>query len=926
MKLFNSYSLRIILLLFVLVPAILMAVQTTETAVIPGSIEIVPLERGRDDADEVLYEYGFEDGWGDWDHVDLTDPGTMWHTSETNAFDGNSWWCANEELGGYDDHWLQYMMTPVFSLAENADEACALTFKIYWAVEDPAGAEAPYDGWDGSNMWISTNGGEEWELLIPESPAYTSESLYSFGEEWGMGEDIPGWTGTSDGWLDAEIDLSAYAGQDNIQIRWAFCSDPSWHTGNPDDDPNGEAYGLLIDDITLTAGESVILTNNADDEGDEDEFSFDSGAISGDYWEITNEDNHRGDFSAHCPIEVDLQNALVSPQIELPEDWYIWFEFWVRADTKMANANPDEDNTLDDYFQVQVSTNGVAWQDVIYDYGSDDGHYLGYDNWTHYVPDLWFNNEYAEWRKKLNLTQFGGQTIQLRWKMISDDVMEGDQGTGVWIDDVEIFMSSRREYDAGVKWINIPFPNTVDISTRSQVCVQNNGLADLDQIRKYYQIDTERPNPIVPWEAMDADTFKVYPFTLSRIPYAGIVDLQVYTTAGNDEFTENDTMMLPDLLIYPPNIYLMGYDQRETQFRYTYDNGSGAAVLFTPEDDGMSEDDFDIKALHVQWNGSEENIDAQTTLHIKTDDNGAPGDDIYSTRLTIAQENLLPNMQVIDLSDVDELNDLNGNFWIWFELHSDDGSPQIVGNNMLLGQYFGGGHYFTFDGENLESLEDNRTNFMIRAVVMPSAVDRDAVDLVVGRDTLDYGVLEVRDRLTMSITFFNNGTDPVVIEDVVSGDRYFQTSLNFQPPTTLRVGEAVDMDVRFIPLAEGFFNTEITIDTDDETPPTIRLFGSTTNAAVNEDEVVPVEFSLGEAYPNPFNPTTTIPFSLPSAQKVMLTVHDLSGRLVSTITSGQFEAGSHTIVYDASELATGTYLYQLEAGSFKAVSKMVLVK
>jgi len=100
----------------------------------------------RDDADEdsIVYEYGFEDGWNDWTTQDLTDVGAMWHISEENAYDeGSSWWCADEELGGYDNHWLQYLNTPVLDLRDHED--LTLNFKLYYHCEDPDSLEPPND-------------------------------------------------------------------------------------------------------------------------------------------------------------------------------------------------------------------------------------------------------------------------------------------------------------------------------------------------------------------------------------------------------------------------------------------------------------------------------------------------------------------------------------------------------------------------------------------------------------------------------------------------------------------------------------------------------------------------------------------------------------------------------------------------------------
>ena len=87
----------------------------------------------------------------------------------------------------------------------------------------------------------------------------------------------------------------------------------------------------------------------------------------------------------------------------------------------------------------------------------------------------------------------------------------------------------------------------------------------------------------------------------------------------------------------------------------------------------------------------------------------------------------------------------------------------------------------------------------------------------------------------------------------------------------------------------------------------------------------PESYSLA-AYPNPFNPTTTLEFSLPEAARVVLKVYDIAGREVADLVNRSYEAGQFKAVFDASSLPTGIYLARLEAGSFSASSKLLLIK
>jgi hypothetical protein len=89
---------------------------------------------------------------------------------------------------------------------------------------------------------------------------------------------------------------------------------------------------------------------------------------------------------------------------------------------------------------------------------------------------------------------------------------------------------------------------------------------------------------------------------------------------------------------------------------------------------------------------------------------------------------------------------------------------------------------------------------------------------------------------------------------------------------------------------------------------------------------IPQQAVLQANYPNPFNPSTRIEFSLPRDQHVSLRIFDVRGREVEKLVSGQLPAGNHTYQWDASGKADGVYLYQLQAGDFVTTRKMTLVK
>jgi hypothetical protein len=90
--------------------------------------------------------------------------------------------------------------------------------------------------------------------------------------------------------------------------------------------------------------------------------------------------------------------------------------------------------------------------------------------------------------------------------------------------------------------------------------------------------------------------------------------------------------------------------------------------------------------------------------------------------------------------------------------------------------------------------------------------------------------------------------------------------------------------------------------------------------------VTPSEFSLSNAYPNPFNPTTHINYTITEKSLVKLVVYDITGREVATLVNGWIDVGSYEVEFDGANLASGVYFYSLTAGDFSAVKKMLLIK
>ncbi len=914
-----------VLSLLIVSPLALQAARRTPYPVAPhpgpslGYVQM-PLRDGTDE-DTLFYGYGFENGWNGWTTHDFTDVGSMWHTSETHAFSGRSWWCSDPNIGGYNDHWLQYLDTPVLNLHGHAN--LRLRFMAYWSSENnDTGAAAPpagYDGWDGSNVWISTNGGNTWRVITPTAPTYRRSSLYSFGVEWGMGQNIPGWTGSSDEanwpagrWVAAEFNLDQF-NVNNVKIRWAFCSDPSWHTGG-DGDANRQAWGFQVDSLRVVSGDSVLWSNNGDAQGDM-ATSSGEGQPSGDFWEITNT-GHQSQHSAHCPVRANLSDALVTPALDIPAGgWNTWFDFWFKPDQRAYD--PDSNNTLNDFFDVAISTNRADWEQIVWEY---DPNGTWHTDWHFFGPDSTFNGNvvpgYPAWKIKLNLTAYAGQQVYLRFRAITDSVMAGDQGTGLYIDDFRLLGNHQAQDDVGLDWVKVSYPTTMGVATSCRTLAVNYGMRDQQQVIKYSRIDAGARSPITPWERLLAGTQTEYPFsiTAARWLYADSVNVQAYTQLGADTLHGNDTATAHGVVVYPTNIWRLGYDNRAYTLAFNFARGTGPTIKFTPATDGIR-GAFDLKALRVRWNGTQ-NVDVQTRLHIFSDNRGRMGQELYNAVVNVTTADVLPHVGIIDLTGVQALQRITTDFWVWFEIQRDDNFPQIVGAQ----QVFGRGHYFSYNGQNADTAN---AEWQVHAILMPGGFSPQNT-LLAGRAELNFDSASVGDDHRMRVALFNGGINPVTVSAAHSDNELFQVDTIQQK--TLGIGDMMEVYVTFHPTDQSAVAGRLTFDCTDQTPPTVNMVAYGGHVFVNNDDPTPTEFRLGQAYPNPFNSMSRITYSLAHPSGVRLAVYDLAGRQVAELVNGRVEAGSHSVVFNGAGLATGVYLYRMEAGSFKSIHKLVLVK
>ncbi len=159
----------------------------------------------------------------------------------------------------------------------------------------------------------------------------------------------------------------------------------------------------------------------------------------------------------------------------------------------------------------------------------------------------------------------------------------------------------------------------------------------------------------------------------------------------------------------------------------------------------------------------------------------------------------------------------------------------------------------------------------------------------------------------------SGGGEQIGLVQDFEGDTLFIDSLTYTDQRTdtsyARIADGGTEWGFFAPSSPGESNTNGTLVSISERPgPTVT------------------DYKLKQNYPNPFNPSTTIEFSVKLAGKTTLTVYSVTGQKVATLLNKDVKAGNVKVTWDASNVASGVYFYELKSGTFTSVKKMLLMK
>lgn len=441
-------------------PALLLAASAATASIGHHRAEDITGWRAMEDVsrtDTTLFEYAFTSGFDGWDPVDNTAAPSTWHPDLFNGVDETrNWWSASGFVGGYVDHTLLFLELPPIDLS--ATTSPLLSCDLFYALESPAGAPAPHDAWDACHVEVRVGAGS-WQLLQPVSPAYNATNAFGFDEVFGHGV-TGGWAGSSGGWQDASFDLTPYRGA-ATRVRFAFCSDDntSWAQ-----DPS--LTGMQLDNIVIADADNVLLRNDADDTDFPGPTLHYSGvAAAGNRWSTVS-NFHSPPTALRCDVsdqDVPVINSLVSPLLLLPANYDLRLDFWMRLD--LPDFDGDGDTSLEDYFTVETSLNGLIWDELLYDYHDTE---TGSGNWYHFVDG-------GGHGRSTDISFLAGTACYVRFRVITDDNHDGGTGEGFYLDDVRILGEPQLAQDAGLVELRLPYPRSQDRPIDARISLQNFG-------------------------------------------------------------------------------------------------------------------------------------------------------------------------------------------------------------------------------------------------------------------------------------------------------------------------------------------------------------------------------------------------------------------------------------------------------------------
>lgn len=297
-------------------------------------------------------------------------------------------------------------------------------------------------------------------------------------------------------------------------------------------------------------------------------------------------------------------------------------------------------------------------------------------------------------------------------------------------------------------------------------------------------------------------------------------------------------------------------------------------------------------------------------------------------------------------------NPADGIVSFWKKVSSEDNRDflKFYVNGVVKGTWSGADanwsqvSYMVIAGTNTyrwEYMKDNSVSagsdcVWIDDVVFPAdTVDTGSPILTLVQTNLDFGNIDIGGEVVLSFNFSNTGDANMIgtlqIPDPYSLDSTVEPPLRFMN-YVLPAGESMELSIAFRPIEEGVFAGFLILSSDDPNANSINipLMGSATPVD-NQDIVNPILTELKGNYPNPFNPTTSLRFSLKERGYVTIDIFNILGQKVKTLVNNELAAGLHNVSWNGLDdnkrpVSSGVYFYKMQSGTYSNTRKMILMK
>ena len=188
---------------------------------------------------------------------------------------------------------------------------------------------------------------------------------------------------------------------------------------------------------------------------------------------------------------------------------------------------------------------------------------------------------------------------------------------------------------------------------------------------------------------------------------------------------------------------------------------------------------------------------------------------------------------------------------------------------------------------------------------------------------LEFGSVAVGQSENDTLYIENVGTVSITVTVTPpQSDEFFALPLS----ELVAPGDSLTIPVTFTPSSDSIFFTDFLMVGSPAGTDTVELSGIGIVVSVTDEFILPENAALHQNYPNPFNPQTTLSYSIPIPGSVSLKIYNILGKEILSLVSEFQPAGNYEITWDASNIASGVYLYRLQTGDFVRTKKMVLLK